>query len=270
MLKKFVFSVTAFSIAFMAACSDDSAGGSLAGGTIDPNSIAEVSSSSSVPNELPIEMSSSNVAVSSSSEDKGNLPDVPLEESSSSSEKRTDTQPFVPVGSSSSLNSEPNSSNDSKGSNGLEPQPEPESSASDSDVPLPEYHNLRVHTEDFSLQCKDYSLYNKNDIPVVDPEIEPPSARFYMDGNSEVILFENVQFDVPCDEEQRTSFLKDVNESGAIVGLDGSTLYAAFSRSKGLDYGCFCVADAGFKMDQFYPGLDSAVFDNQRAIPLGN
>lgn len=261
MLKKFVFSVTAFSIAFMAACSDDSAGGSLAGGTIDPNSIAEASSSS---NDV------DTIAVSSSSEDKGNLPDVPLEESSSSSEKRTDVQPFVPVGSSSSLNSEPNSSNDSKGSNGSDPQPEPGSSASDSDVPLPEYHNLRVHTEDFSLQCKDYSLYNKNDIPVVDPEIEPPSARFYMDGNSEVIQFENVQFDVPCDEEQLTSFLNSVNESGAIVGLDGSTLYATFSRSKGLDYGCFCVADAGFKMDQFYPGLDSAVFDNQRAIPLGN
>ena len=54
MLKKFVFSVTAFSIAFMVACSDDSAGGSLAGGTIDPNSIAEASSSS--------QMSSSAVA----------------------------------------------------------------------------------------------------------------------------------------------------------------------------------------------------------------
>lgn len=259
MLKKFVFSVTAFSIAFMAACSDDSAGGSLAGGTIDPNSIAEASSSS---NDV------DTIAVSSSSEDKGNLPDVPLEESSSSSEKRTDVQPFVPVGSSSSLNAEPNSSDGSKGSNGIDPQPEPGSSSSDSDVSLPEYHNLRVHTEDFSLQCKDYSLYNKNDIPVVDPEIEPPSARFYMDGNSEVIQFENVQFDVPCDEEQRTSFLNSVNKSGAIVGLDGSTLYATFSRSKGLDYGCFCVADAGFKMDQFYPGLDSAVFDNQRAIPL--
>ena len=258
MLKKFVFSVAAFLIAFMAACSDDSAGGSLAGGTIDPNSIAEASSSSVV-----------SIIVSSSSENKGNLPDVPLEETSSSSIGRSDNQPFVPVRSSSSLNFEPNSS-DTQGGEGLEPQPEPESSASDSDVPLPEYHNLRVHTEDFSLQCKDYSLYNKNDIPVVDPDIEPPSARFYMDGNSEVIQFENVQFDVPCDEEQRTSFLNDVNESGAIVGLDGNTLYAAFSRSKGLDYGCFCVADAGFKMDKFYPGIDSAVFDNQRAIPLGN
>lgn len=272
MLKKVVFAVTTFSIAFMAACSDDSASGSLAGGTIDPNSIAEVSSSSSVPDELPIEMSSSNdvdtIAVSSSSADEGNLPDIPLEETSSSSIGRSDNQPFVPVRSSSSLNFEPNSSDDSKGSNGIDPQPEPESSASDSDVPLPGYHNLRVHTEDFSLQCKDYSLYNKNDIPVVDPEIEPPSARFYMEGSSEVIQFENVQFDVPCDEEQRALFLNDVNESGAIVGLDGSTLYAAFSRSKGLEYGCSCVADAGFRLSQYYPGLEYAVFDQQEPLQL--
>lgn len=259
MLKKVVFAVTTFSIAFMAACSDDSASGSLAGGTIDPNSIAEVSSSS---NDV------DTIAVSSSSADEGNLPDIPLEETSSSSIGRTDNQPFVPVRSSSSLNFEPNSSDDSKGSNGIDPQPEPESSASDSDVPLPEYHNLRVHTEDFSLQCKNYSLYNKNDIPVVDPEIEPPSARFYMEGSSEVIQFENVQFDVPCDEEQRALFLNDVNESGAIVGLDGSTLYAAFSRSKGLEYGCSCVADAGFRLSQYYPGLEYAVFDQQEPLQL--
>ena len=74
MLKKFVFSVTAFSIAFMAACSDDSAGGSLAGGTIDPNSIAEISSSS--------EISSSAVAPD---EDVGGGKDVPPVELSSSS-----------------------------------------------------------------------------------------------------------------------------------------------------------------------------------------
>ena len=89
-----------------------------------------------------------------------------------------------------------------------------------------------------------------------------------MEGRSEVIQFENVQFDVPCDEEQRTSFLNSVNESGAIVGLDGSTLYATFSRSKGLDYGCFCVADAGFKLPQHYPGIEYAVFDQQKPLQM--
>lgn len=253
MLKKFALAVSFIFSIFMEACSSDN----VAGGTIDPNSIAEVSSSSeSVPDVNPIVTSSSagekNVGGSSSSE--------AIEDSVA---KSSSSQKSVLSSSSSSQVGPKNMSSSSIEDKDLVPDPIPVSSSS-------EYHNLRVHTEDFSLQCKDYSLYNKNDIPVVDPEIEPPSARFYMDGNSEVIQFENVQFDVPCDEEQRTSFLNDVNESGAIVGLDGNTLYAAFSRSKGLDYGCFCVADAGFKMDQFYPGIDSAVFDNQRAIPLGN
>jgi len=257
MLKKCTLAVSFIFSIFMAACSDDFASGSLAGGTIDPNSIAEASSSSEGGKDAdvkPIETSSSiavdTVAVSSSSEKSVSLSSSssswvgPKNMSSSSIEDKDLVPDPIPVSSSSAVDEDRSSSS--------------------------EYHNLRVHTEDFSLQCKDYSLYNKNDIPVVAPEIEPPSARFYMEGSSEVIQFENVQFDVPCDEEQRTSFLNSVNESGAIVGLDGSTLYATFSRSKGLDYGCFCVADAGFKMDQFYPGIDSAVFDNQRAIPLGN
>lgn len=261
MLKKFALAVSFIFSIFMEACSSDN----VAGGTIDPNSIAEVSSSSeSVPDVNPIVTSSSagekNVGGSSSSE----AIEDSVAKSSSSKESVLSSSSVADKGSK-DLSS---SSIDDKD---LVPDPIPVSSSSeevDGRSSSSEYHNLRVHTEDFNLQCKDYSLYNKNDIPVVDPEIEPPSARFYMDGNSEVIQFENVQFDVPCDEEQRTSFLNDVNESGAIVGLDGSTLYATFSRSKGLDYGCFCVADAGFKMDQFYPGLDSAVFDNQRAIPL--
>ena len=253
MLKKCTLAVSFIFSIFMAACSSDN----VAGGTIDPNSIAETSSSSEGGKDAdvkPIETSSSiavdTVAVSSSSEKSVSLSSSssswvgPKNMSSSSIEDKDLVPDPIPVSSSSAVDEDRSSSS--------------------------EYHNLRVHTEDFSLQCKDYSLYNKNDIPVVDPEIEPPSARFYMEGSSEVIQFENVQFDVPCDEEQRTSFLNSVNESGAIVGLDGSTLYATFSRSKGLDYGCFCVADAGFKMDQFYPGIDSAVFDNQRAIPLGN
>lgn len=252
MLKKCTLAVSFISSIFMVACSSDN----VAGGTIDPNSIAETSSSSEGGKDAdvkPIETSSSiavdTVAVSSSSEKS-----VSLSSSSSSW-----------VG---PKNVSSSSSNDDKG---FVPDPLPESSSSAVDEDRSsssEYHNLRVHTEDFSLQCKDYSLYNKNDILVVDPEIEPPSARFYMEGSSEVIQFENVQFDVPCDEEQRTSFLNSVNESGAIVGLDGSTLYATFSRSKGLDYGCFCVADAGFKLPQYYPGIEYAVFDQQKPLQM--
>ena len=250
MLKKCTLAVSFISSIFMVACSSDN----VAGGTIDPNSIAETSSSSEGGKDAdvkPIETSSSiavdTVAVSSSSEKSVSLSSSssqvgPKNMSSSSIEDKDLVPDPIPVSSSSAVDEDRSSSS--------------------------EYHNLRVHTEDFSLQCRDYSLYNKNDIPVVDPEIEPPSARFYMEGSSEVIQFENVQFDVPCDEEQRTSFLNSVNESGAIVGLDGSTLYATFSRSKGLDYGCFCVADAGFKLPQHYPGIEYAVFDQQKPLQM--
>ena len=250
MLKKCTLAVSFISSIFMVACSSDN----VAGGTIDPNSIAETSSSSEGGKDAdvkPIETSSSivvdTVAVSSSSEK-----DVVLSSSSSQVGPK-------------------NMSSSSIEDKDLVPDPLPESSSSAVDEDRSsssEYHNLRVHTEDFSLQCKDYSLYNKNDIPVVDPEIEPPSARFYMEGSSEVIQFENVQFDVPCDEEQRTSFLNSVNEAGANVGLDGNVIYVNFIRSKGLDYACSCVADAGFKLPQYYPGIEYAVFDQQKPLQM--
>ena len=250
MLKKCTLAVSFIFSIFMVACSSDN----VAGGTIDPNSIAETSSSSEGGKDAdvkPIETSSSivvdTVAVSSSSEK-----DVVLSSSSSQVGPK-------------------NMSSSSIEDKDLVPDPLPESSSSAVDEDRSsssEYHNLRVHTEDFSLQCKDYSLYNKNDIPVVDPEIEPPSARFYMEGSSEVIQFENVQFDVPCDEEQRTSFLNSVNEAGANVGLDGNVIYVNFIRSKGLDYACSCVADAGFKLPQYYPGIEYAVFDQQKPLQM--
>ena len=89
-----------------------------------------------------------------------------------------------------------------------------------------------------------------------------------MYNNVEVILFENVNFNVPCDKEQREAFLNSVDEAGANVGLDGNTVYVNFMRSKGLEYGCSCVADAGFRLSQYYPGLEYAVFDQQEPLQL--
>ena len=72
MLKKFALVVSSISSIFMVACSSDT----VAGGTIDPNSIAEVSSSS--------QMSSSAVApdVELSSSSVGGGKDVPPSHSS--------------------------------------------------------------------------------------------------------------------------------------------------------------------------------------------
>ena len=245
MLKKCTLAVSFIFSIFMAACSDDFASGSLAGGTIDPNSIAETSSSSEGGKDAdvkPIETSSSiavdTVAVSSSSEKS-----VSLSSSSSSwvgpknvsSSSSYDDKGFVP-----------------------DPLPESSSSAVDEDrSSSSEYHNLLVHAENFSLQCKEDAS-----------DSDSPSANYYVYEDAEVVRFENIKFALPCDAEQRADFLNSVNEAGANVGLDGNVIYVNFIRSKGLDYACSCVADAGFKLPQYYPGIEYAVFDQQKPLQM--
>ena len=224
----------------MVACSSDN----VAGGTIDPNSIAETSSSSEGGKDAdvkPIETSSSivvdTVAVSSSSEKSVSL-------SSSSSW----------VG---PKNVSSSSSNDDKG---FVPDPIPVSSSSAVDEDRSsssEYHNLLVHAENFSLQCRDDAS-----------DSDTPSANYYVYEDAEVVRFENIKFALPCDAEQRADFLNSVNEAGANVGLDGNVIYVNFIRSKGLDYACSCVADAGFKLPQHYPGIEYAVFDQQKPLQM--
>ena len=224
----------------MVACSSDN----VAGGTIDPNSIAETSSSSEGGKDAdvkPIETSSSiavdTVAVSSSSEKSVSL-------SSSSSW----------VG---PKNVSSSSSNDDKG---FVPDPLPESSSSAVDEDRSsssEYHNLLVKAENFSLQCKEDAS-----------DSDTPSANYYVYEDAEVFRFENIKFALPCDAEQRADFLNSVNEAGANVGLDGNVIYVNFIRSKGLDYACSCVADAGFKLPQHYPGIEYAVFDQQKPLQM--
>lgn len=240
MLKKCTLAVSFISSIFMVACSSDN----VAGGTIDPNSIAETSSSSEGGKDAdvkPIETSSSiavdTVAVSSSSEKSVSL-------SSSSSW----------VG---PKNVSSSSSNDDKG---FVPDPIPVSSSSAVDEDRSsssEYHNLLVHAENFSLQCRDDAS-----------DSDTPSANYYVYEDAEVVRFENIKFALPCDAEQRADFLNSVNEAGANVGLDGNVIYVNFIRSKGLDYACSCVADAGFKLPQHYPGIEYAVFDQQKPLQM--
>ena len=241
MLKKCTLAVSFIFSIFMAACSSDN----VAGGTIDPNSIAETSSSSEGGKDAdvkPIETSSSiavdTVAVSSSSEKS-----VSLSSSSSSwvgpknvsSSSSYDDKGFVP-----------------------DPLPESSSSAVDEDrSSSSEYHNLLVHAENFSLQCKDDAS-----------DSDTQSANYYVYEDAEVVRFENIKFALPCDAEQRADFLNSVNEAGANVGLDGNVIYVNFIRSKGLDYACSCVADAGFKLPQHYPGIEYAVFDQQKPLQM--
>lgn len=231
MLKKFAFIAESFLFLSVIACGG---GETTAGGTIDPNAIAEASSSS--------EMSSSSRVLDedalSSSDNEANV----IIESSSSHES---------VQSSSSLELPKGTSSSSINDGGLEPEPIFETSSSSG------YNNLRAQTENFRLECKENA-----------PDSDSPSAYYYVYNNAEVILFENVNFNVPCDKEQREAFLNSVDEAGANVGLDGNTVYVNFMRSKGLEYGCSCVADAGFRLSQYYPGLEYAVFDQQEPLQL--
>ena len=239
MLKKCTLAVSFISSIFMVACSSDN----VAGGTIDPNSIAETSSSSEGGKDAdvkPIETSSSiavdTVAVSSSSEKDVVLSSSssqvgPKNMSSSSIEDKDLVPDPIPVSSSSAVDEDRSSSS--------------------------EYHNLLVHAENFSLQCRDDAS-----------DSDTPSANYYVYEDAEVVRFENIKFALPCDAEQRADFLNSVNEAGANVGLDGNVIYVNFIRSKGLDYACSCVADAGFKLPQYYPGIEYAVFDQQKPLQM--
>ena len=239
MLKKCTLAVSSLSSIFMVACSSDN----VAGGTIDPNSIAETSSSSEGGKDAdvkPIETSSSivvdTVAVSSSSEKDVVLSSSssqvgPKNMSSSSIEDKDLVPDPIPVSSSSAVDEDRSSSS--------------------------EYHNLLVKAENFSLQCKEDAS-----------DSDSPSANYYVYEDAEVFRFENVKFALPCDAEQRADFLNSVNEAGANVGLDGNVIYVNFIRSKGLDYACSCVADAGFKLPQYYPGIEYAVFDQQKPLQM--
>ena len=257
MLKKFLFSVTAFSIAFMEACSDDSASDSLAGGTIDPNSIAEASSSSCAPDELPIEMSSSNdidtVAVSSSSVK------IIVEESSSSSVKI-----IVEESSSSFVDSKEVSSSSIEDKDIL-PDPIPVSSSSESSDTINPNSPLvyclgEVYELDSSDQKKDFGF--------------TPSAQKYVENDWVKVTLIDVALEVPCAASSRELFLKMLGNGSQIqVKLESDTLYVADSRSdekrnKRSTYGCVCAARIEFSLDKRYSGFDYTVFNRRDAFPV--
>ena len=198
MLKKFAFIAESFLFLSVIACGG---GETTAGGTIDPNAIAEASSSSEM-------SSSSRVLDEDALSSSDNEADVIIESSSSHESVQSSSSLELPKGTSSS------SINDG----GLEPEPIFETSSSSG------YNNLRAQTENFRLECKENA-----------PDSDSPSAYYYVYNNAEVILFENVN---------------------------------NFVRSKGLEYGCSCVADARFRLSQYYPGLEYAVFDQQEPLQL--
>ncbi len=268
MLNRMVFSISALSFIFIMACSSDN----VAGGTIDPNSIAEISSSSegdgganAVSSDVGDISSSSkkNDRVESSS---SNLPNKGLISSSEKVEKVESSSSYVPDPVSSSSHSRSNNGGSQDGGqNGLVPQPN-SSDGSERDVLVSSSggSGLVVHAENFSLQCKEEAVYGDGNAP--DDAPPSPSASFYVYNEAEVITFENVYFDLPCNKEKRTKFLNDLYENGTDVSLDGDTVFVNLPQTESIN--CGCVAEGGFRLDKYYPDINYAVFDQQNAIQL--
>lgn len=248
MLKKFSIVVGALASLIAIACSSNDAS-DIAGGTIDPSTLAANSSSSGDIKTLPVSSAEDVVSSSGSSETENGLA-IPASSSSSDADSKIVTDPQVDLSSSSEKTRQSSSSFDDNDGNGHFVK-DPLSSSSG-------YRNQLVKTDNFLLQCKED---DGSDFP-------PPSAYFSVYKDVEGISLENVHFDVPCDKEQRKEFLNSINEGGAVVGLDGDTLYVAFSRSKGMDYGCSCVADVSFSLDKYYPNVNYTVFDQKEPLPV--
>jgi hypothetical protein len=231
------------------ACSGSGAS-DVAGGTIDPNTVAENNSSSDAAD---IESSNSADVVLSSSEKKVL--------SSSSSRDANDGSHTIKIESSSSGRSAIESSSSCEDcGNGIDPIPVSSSSElRDGDI---------AHAGDFSIQCLADVINVDMAVPVVAPDVAGPEAFKHVDGDSVKFVLQNVYFAIPCEEDARKQFLQGVNEIGPDIGKDGDKLYVDFSRSKSWDYGCECVAKATFTLGNAYSGINYTVFDQKETLPV--
>ena len=264
MLNRMVFSISALSFIFIMACSSDN----VAGGTIDPNSIAEISSSSEGDggaNAISSDAGNTrNISSSSKKNDRvesssSNLPNKGLISSSEKVEKvESSSSGNEQYGDSVSSSSRSRDSQDG-GQNGLVPNPI-SSDSTERDVVMSS--SGVVHAENFSLQCKEDAVYGDGNVP----NEASPSASFYVYNEAEVITFENVYFDIPCNKEKRTEFLNGLYENGTDVSLDGDTVFISLPETESIN--CGCVAEGGFRLDKYYPDINYAVFDQQNAIQL--
>lgn len=229
MLKNFSIAIGSLFAVFLIACSSDEAS-DIAGGTIDPNTIAANSSSSvDIRMDSPIENSNgdnNSIRIESSSSDRSAM------ESCSSCEDCGNSNDPIPVSSSSELR--------------------------DGDI---------AHASDFSIQCAEDVIYVKLDSAVA-PDVAGPEAFKHIEGDSVKFVLQNVYFAIPCEEDAQKLFLQGVNEGGPIVSSEGDKLYVAFSRSKGWNYGCECAAKATFTLDKAYSGINYTVFDQKETLPV--
>ena len=239
MLKKISIVAGGLFLAYLVACSSDN---SMAGGTIDPNSIAEISSSSidvidPDPNTIP--ESSANVAeISSSSESI----DFPIDLISSSSLE--DSRDYE---SSSSSADDPD----------IVPFPMSSSFEGNNYSPVVALRNL-------SLQCKEDVIYVDNgDTVVHTPDLGELVANKIVKGDSVDVFLQDIYFEVPCGEDKQR-FLQEVVEKNRIVAFfAGDTLMVDVSRSRMYSFGCSCIANVDFTLDKEYSEFNYVMFDRK-------
>lgn len=244
MLKKYTLAVGSLLAVSLVACSGDNVAG---GGSIDPNTIAEYSSS------LVDGSSSSEEDVLSSSRGASNPSSSSREAFSSqkqSSSSGGDNRPIRLESSSSTRIVTESSSSDGGDNNGIVPiELSSSSEFRDGDV---------VRTTDFSIQCVD-----AGDVR------EQASAYKSVSGDAVVFALQNVQFDIPCDARDRDEYITFANKNDPIVvGNGGDTLFVKPSQVKGFDYACSCVANATFSLDKNYSGIGYTAFGRQDPIPV--
>ena len=235
MLKKYTLAVGSLLAVSLVACSGDSVAG---GGTVDPNTIAEVSSSS-VARE--IESSSSEEAVLSSSSREANS--SRKESSSSGGNNHSIKQESSSSGRAVLTSSE---ACDDCG-NDIDPINLSSSSLFDGGI---------AHANDFFIQCVD------------DADVRREAfANKSVGENGIFFVLENVQFDIPCDEGQRDEYIEFLNTDDSFpIGHEGDTLYVTPLQSKGVDYACSCAAKATFTLDKNYSGINYTVFGQRETL----
>lgn len=236
MLRILFLAIGAIFFVCMVSCSGDD----VAGGTIDPSTIALGESSSG--NADVKEMSSSSC-------ENCNINIRPNYDESSSSQR-------ADAGSSSSGGDERNT-------------PIQESSSS-----AMEQSDVIVTARNFSLECSvdviyvDLAEIPASETPSVSKDVLAPYASKSVAADSVNILISDY-FNIPCGESEAEAFMERANTPEyTSLGLNYDTLYVKVIRSKGMSYDCSCVARVQFTLDAEYSDIKYTVLEQRNAIQL--
>ena len=254
MLKKISIAIGSLFAVLVVACSSNEAS-DIAGGTIDPNTIAANSSSSIAADESSSSLleNTNSITVSSSSVDiETNSPNKNPDEGNHSIKIESSSSGRTVIESSSSL--------EDSGSDVL---PIDASSSSEKDR-----SNVIVRPRNFSLECSVDVVNVDPDEPAVSSDVLAPYASKSVAADSVNILISDY-FNIPCGESEAEAFMERANTPEyTSLGLNYDTLYVKVIRSKGMSYDCSCVARVQFTLDAEYSDIKYTVLEQRNAIQL--